>query len=121
MVSDLIGVRYKTRGRNKEEGFDCYGLAIEVLRREGIELKDVWYSDIKEEGLFNKVYNLQDSIKLEKPKKNCIIVFKEKGVPLHIGVYLGKGEFIHAVVGVGVVISPLRAWENRICGVFQVQ
>ena len=46
MYEDLLGVRFKVHGRNKKEGFDCYGLAIEVLRRNGIILKDVFYDNL---------------------------------------------------------------------------
>ena len=46
MYEDLLGTKFKVHGRSKEEGFDCYGLAIEVLRRNGIELKDAFYKDL---------------------------------------------------------------------------
>lgn len=46
---DLIGVPYKVHGRSIEDGLDCYGLAIEVLRRNGIRLDDVIYSDNDED------------------------------------------------------------------------
>ena len=40
-VSDLIGVPFVEFGRDKENGLDCYGLAIEVEKRLGKDLKDV--------------------------------------------------------------------------------
>ena len=48
-IDDLIGVRFKNHGRSVEEGFDCYGLAIEVSKRLGHNLRDLWYERADEE------------------------------------------------------------------------
>ena len=48
-VSDLVGVPFKVHGRSKEEGFDCYGLAMGVERRAGKNLPDAFYSEVKAE------------------------------------------------------------------------
>ncbi len=120
MYRDLIGCKFKTHGRTKEEGFDCYGLAIEVLRRNNIELIDVFYSDLSEseivaQELFNKLHYQ----KLEKPEKLCIIMFKVKGRPTHVGIYLGDGQFIHATES-GVMVDYLYKWKIRVLGYYKV-
>lgn len=120
MYRDLIGCKFKTHGRNKEEGFDCYGLAIEVLRRNGIELIDVFYSDLKEsENVAQELFNKLHYQKLEKAEKLCIIMFKVNGRPTHVGVYLGDGQFIHATES-GVMIDYLYKWKIRVLGYYKV-
>ena len=38
--NDLIGVPFKNRGRDIQDGFDCYGLVKEVYRRYGHEIPE---------------------------------------------------------------------------------
>ena len=42
--SDLIGVPFKNRGRDKNTGLDCYGLVMEVYKKIGIQLPE-YYAD----------------------------------------------------------------------------
>ena len=121
MYEDLLGCKYKEHGRTKEEGFDCYGLLIEIMRRNGIDFPDMFYLTKQEHGkvsdeLFNKIHYKQ----YEKPQKMCIIVFNIRDRPTHVGVYLGDGYFIHSIEKVGVVVEPLSRWANRVKGYYNV-
>jgi cell wall-associated NlpC family hydrolase len=122
-MRDLIGVKYKPHGRDLKDGLDCYGLAIVVLGREGINLPDVFYKDTNRE-TNNKIMRiLENGIsheKIDAPEKNCIIELTVCGIPSHIGVYIGNGEFIHCLKGYGVVIDKLYKWEGRIKGYYRV-
>ena len=104
---DLLGIRYELYGRSKR-GLDCKGLAIEVLRRSGIELKD-----IKGENDFI------DCTRIENYEENAIIemTFADAN---HIGVYIGEGLMIHARRDVGVIIEPVRRYSNNIRGIYKV-
>ena len=117
---DLLNVKFKTHGRSVEEGFDCYGLAIEVLKRNKIKLPDVFYSDIKEEQIFSVLFNGIPNIRIEKPIENCIILFESKSSVSHVGIYLGSGKFIHATENKGVIIEPLRNWIKKVKGYYKV-
>jgi cell wall-associated NlpC family hydrolase len=122
MIRDLVGVKYKPHGRSIEEGLDCYGLALIVLEREGIRLPDVFDYDIDKKDKSDVKEILKQGIpheKLDKPEKNCIIELTVCGMPSHIGVYLGDGEFIHATK-YGVAVEPLRRWEKRVKGYYRV-
>lgn len=120
-VRDLIGCKFKVHGRNKEEGFDCYGLAIEVLRRNGIILPDVFYDNLdNKENTYQEIINKAQYIKIEKPQEMCIILINEKNNPTHVGVYLGSGKFIHSTHVTGVIIEPLHAWLNKVEGFYKV-
>lgn len=118
-VKDLLGCKFTAHGRNKEEGFDCYGLAIEVLKRAGITLKDVFYDDIKT-AKKNEIEAQIVSKKIDKPEEMCIIVIRVNHEPRHIGVYLGEGLFIHATENFGVTIERLSKYTCRIEGYYKV-
>lgn len=116
---DLLGVKFKTHGRSKEEGFDCYGLAIEVLRRNGITLNDVFYEDTEESDILDNAFKGTVSTKIDNLQENCIILISVKSQPLHIAIYIGDGLMIHATHS-GVLIEPVRRWKNRIVGLYKV-
>ena len=118
---DLIGTRFKVHGRNKQEGFDCYGLAIEVLKRNGITLVDVFYDNLENrKELHDYLHESIPNEKIDNPVENCIIEIDVKGEPLHIGVYIGDGKFIHTTSRKNVVIEPLRVYKNKIKGYYKV-
>ena len=121
--ADLIGCKFKIHGRTKEEGLDCYGLAIEVLRRNGITLPDLWYDEetfsCRENLHFTLVENYVE--KVEKLEKNCIIEIKIQGLPKHIGVYIGNGKMIHTLESVGVCIVPVSKYKHCIMGYLKVK
>jgi cell wall-associated NlpC family hydrolase len=122
MTRDLVGVKYAPHGRTVEEGLDCYGVALLVLGREGIYLPDVFYAGTEREANRDIMRMLEQGIpheKLDKPEKNCIIELTVCGMPCHIGVYLGDGEFIHATK-YGVTVEPLRRWEKRVKGYYRI-
>lgn len=101
-IADLIGVRFRNHGRSKAEGFDCYGLAIEVSRRFGHTLKDLWYERSTEETFARNADSVirEMSAQVEATDRqeagSLIIFFGLDGRMCHIGVLLGKNIFIHA-------------------------
>ena len=107
--TDLLGVRYTPHGRSVQQGFDCYGLAIEVLRRDGISFPDLY-----------NVGGTLDFARIDKPKNGCIVNLHFGGKYSHIGVYIGDGLMIHTVKSAGVVIEPLSHYEKKIEGFYDV-
>lgn len=91
-INDLLGVPYKDHGRDKN-GFDCYGLAIEVSKRFGYKLDDVLYSthDIALSDANKPTLNVTP---INKPQAGAILEMNYKN-ELHIGVCLNSREFIH--------------------------
>ena len=118
-VKDLIGVPYKIHGRSKEEGFDCFGIDIEVYKRNGKYLPDVNYEHPEEyENVFLEEQGKVRYEKVDNAVELCIIVFRVRGEPRHTGVYLGNGLFIHSTKDKGVIVEPLHRWENRVEGYY---
>ena len=119
-VRDLVGCPYKVHGRSKEEGFDCYGIDIEVLKRGGIYIPDIDYEHLEEyESVFLEMLKRVEYRKVNKPKKLTVIVFKVRGEPTHTGIYLGEGLFIHSTKNVGVIVEPLHRWKKRVEGYYE--
>jgi len=119
--TDLLGCKFKVHGRNKVEGFDCYGLAMEVLRREGIKLPDIPYNQIDHaESILEDIWSTCNFEKVDRPTKNCLIEIEYRNLPMHVAVYIGNGKMIHSVIGYGVRIEPIHLWEKRIKGYYKV-
>ena len=119
--TDLLGTKFTTHGRSKEEGFDCYGLAIEVLKRNNIYLPDVFYESFDEkESVREKIYAITEYAKIEKPEINCIIELEVMGEPCHVGVYIGSGLFIHTTKKTNVIIESLARYKHRVMGYYRV-
>ncbi|SEP79813.1 NlpC/P60 family protein [Treponema bryantii] len=117
-IKELVGCPYKIHGRTKE-GFDCYGIDIEVYKIHGMYLPDVDYDNPEQyESVFLEMIQKVKYEKLAYPQELCIIVIKIINEPTHTGVYLEHGLFIHATKE-GVKIEPLHRWENRIEGYYK--
>lgn len=105
LYKDLIGVKYKDNGRSKEEGFDCYGLAIEVLRRNGKVLEDRISKPSE--------CKITTGDKLDKPENLCLVLFRNrKDIYHHLAIYIGNGLIIHTD-SKQVCIEPLAKFNAK--------
>jgi probable lipoprotein NlpC len=121
-VKDLIGIPYKDHGRD-HSGMDCYGLVIEVLKRIGIMVPDVFDPDTSNETNGKIVKILEEgipNIKVDKPEMGDVVEILVYDQPSHVGVCLGDGTFIHALKRIGVAIEPLSRYRHRIRGYYRV-
>ena len=122
-IGKYVGCKYTPRGRAKEEGLDCYGLAICIYRDMGITLPDPVYADTEAKTNKRIMESLESAIpnvRLEKPEPGCVIEFTVLGEPSHIGIYIGGGDFIHASKAMGVVVDKLFRWRKRVKGFYRV-
>ena len=117
-INDLIGVRFSDHGRSKQEGYDCYGLAIEVSRRLGHELNDIWYEKSCHKTFSKNAAEVIESnaSKVEETNElalgNLIIFSDENGNMIHIGVMLDNELFIHSDAG-GVRVMKLEDYYRK--------
>ena len=117
-VDDLIGVRFRNHGRSTADGYDCYGLAIEVSRRLGHTLDDLWYREsspatftAEADGIIRQMSGRVKETSAQE-LGNLILFSDESGNMVHIGVMLEEGLFIHADVG-GVRITELEGYYRK--------
>jgi len=121
MYNDLIGIKFKLHGRTKEEGFDCWGLLMEVLKRNGITVPDFYYNSLLHcEEVGTEIKQTVLATKLDKPDINSILEINVRGQPQHVAVYIGNGNIIHTMISTGVLIEPIRRYEKRIRGIYKV-
>ena len=127
-VRDLIGVPYKVHGRSIEEGFDCYGLMIEIFARAGIKIPDAFYEEttITENMknyhiLRNLVEEGMSLVPVEVPQKMSIVCIAMTGKEVsHVGVYIGEGMIIHSLQGYGVCVEPLAKYQYKVKGYYVI-
>ena len=119
-IRDLLGSPYKVHGRNKEEGFDCYGLVMEIYKRKGEKLPDFFYDDVKPDDT-KEVYNyaLPYVEKVDKPVDMCLCCFAIPNESKHIGIYIGEGKMIHAVKNIGVAVTDVKRYSHFFEGYYR--
>lgn len=105
----VLGVRYKLGGETPLEGFDCSGLTQFVYQQaQGIRLPRT----AAEQSQASR------TISFEQMRPGDLIFFRTSGSKVnHVGIYIGRGEFIHAASGGGKVsIDTLSRpyWQQRL-------
>jgi len=122
IVKDLVGIPYKPHGRDSS-GMDCYGVVMELMRRQGKNIPDFFYSDTKNATNISTLQSIEAYIpntKLDKPEEGAVVELLVFGQPSHVGVCLGDGTFIHAMEKIGVIIEPLYRYRSKIKGYYRV-
>lgn len=104
-----LGVRYKLGGNTPGEGFDCSGLTRHVYQNaQGITLPRT----AAEQSQASR------TVSFEEMRPGDLIFFRTSGSTVnHVGIYTGRGEFIHAASGGGKVsIDSLSKayWQQRL-------
>jgi len=121
LLNNLIGKPWVKNG-DGSNGFDCFTLAQEVLKRKGIILpSNIFIADLVLRDLkFNK--DLDDHfIKLPGAVDFCIVVFSLRAPYItHMGVVIERNKFIHVLEKRHVCIERLNHyyWQKRIKGYY---
>ena len=94
-INDLLGKPYKKNERGPQY-YDCYGLLIEVAKRLGHNVPDMFKIDE------SNPYDIEYTMLTEGVKKtdnpqfgDVVIFFDKKGRIFHCGVVLKNGEMVH--------------------------
>ncbi|WP_338016866.1 C40 family peptidase [Noviherbaspirillum saxi] len=104
----LLKTGYRFGGKNPEAGLDCSGMVTYVYREAaGMPLTGNAASFIRE----------GREVAVDQLRAGDLVFFNTLGRPFsHVGIYLGKGEFIHAPNSRGRVrVDKLtnRYWSER--------
>ena len=125
---DLIGIPFINGGRDRNKGFDCYGLVMKVYRRCGIALPE-YTADWDDEEKINSIVQREAGttawhrVKAPLPVP-CLVALRmgtPPGIVNHTGVYIGHGKFIHTRAKIGVCVSRIDspAWRGVIDGFYE--
>ena len=112
-LSDLIGKPYKSHGRGPD-AYDCYGLDMEVAKRLGHKVPDL-FKELKKGDPRDSEYVAASEglIKTDTPKFGDIVVFlNRRGRIYHCGIVLNQGDFIHCDED-GVNIKKLYLYPKK--------
>ncbi|ERT62389.1 C40 family peptidase [Megasphaera vaginalis (ex Srinivasan et al. 2021)] len=118
---DLVGIPYVSGGRDVRTGLDCWGLAVEIYRRQGLQLPP-YPLDATSAAVTMAAFKSglpQNWYRLGTPTPGCLVLIRFIGNPYgsHCGIYLGYGEFIHAY-DTAVQIDKIRRWGPRVIGYY---
>lgn len=123
MFSDLLGKTFCYGGRGPEE-YDCYGLAVEVRRRVGLDSPShPSYTTLQEkhEAITEGVRSWR---KLDTPELYSLVVFSIKPPYVtHVGIVLEYNKFIHISPKQSVTIERFDKdpWKLKVRGFYQWQ
>jgi cell wall-associated NlpC family hydrolase len=105
----ILGVKYKVGG-NSPQGFDCSGLVWWVYKQNGVNLERIAAKQFKQ-GRVVKKNELQIA---------DLVFFRTSGSRVsHVGIYTGKGFFIHAPgrrKKVEEISFNNKYWQDRYAG-----
>lgn len=106
---DLLNVPYKAHGRG-DGGYDCYGLVVEMCRRAGTPLRDLYGGivDLPADGVNDYISGGLNVREIPAPRAGAIAYGIYKG-NVHVGYIVERGKVLHATIDRGVKISPLAA------------
>lgn len=99
-ASGYIGWKYKYGGKSPETGFDCSGFVYYIYEQFGYRLERVANDQAKQGA----------EIEHDALLPGDLLAFYTSGKYVgHVGIYMGKGYYIHAMGSAyGVVLTPLE-------------
>jgi hypothetical protein len=106
-VSKLDGVPYLWGGTSTNWGMDCSAFAQYVMREVGIKIPRT----TKEQA------DVGQLVKTKHVKPGDLIFFdasKQRSGIDHVGIYLGRGYFVHSASPVGVKMDHLRTYDHKV-------
>lgn len=126
--TDLLGVKFAYGGRGPDE-YDCYGLLIELHRRQGVEIPD--YNSPSDQQLIHDLMDREKSrwvshefkgqtgIDRSAFKPGRVLLFRVGRHVSHVGLIIDPRYFLHIWEGSGQVVRErISSWHHRIMGVY---
>lgn len=98
---------------------DCYGLVMEMYKRQGVSLPERQFSE--QHDVVGALMSMQMDVWEKCPRQaGCVLLFRIMGAACHIGFMVNPFEFIHTWESTGgVVIEKIDVWEQRIVGAYR--
>jgi cell wall-associated NlpC family hydrolase len=124
-VSKFSKIPFSEKGRNFS-GCNCHGL-VQVIYSVNLNVQLPAYHDEYDtledrEELSRLVEQGKvDWREVESPEPYDLILFRLRSMPTHLGVYIGKGKFIHCMRDSGTSVEKLNSivWKERVVGYYR--
>lgn len=123
-----IGLPFLNKGRDKEEGLDCWGL-LRLVHRDMLGVTHPSYEEDYQESTANTevasaFYSGMEGPWEEvssAPKELDVVILTLSGKPFHCGVVTVPGYMLHILKGCGAVVESYtnRHWLRRIDGIYR--
>lgn len=116
---DLVGVPYAHAGRGPDS-YDCYGLLIEIYRRQGITLKDYRCPKEQQQMAANMMLGVSNDWETVPRQIGSSAWIRIGRFPSHCAYVISDLFMIHSwEQSCGVMIERIRDWEPRILGYYK--
>lgn len=121
-LNDLIGKKFNEDGYGPDE-FSCYGLAVEVFKRYGLEIPKTNISvcackEVSEAEIDRHIHLYWQEVR--QPCLPCVVLIaSQPGFAQHIGIHIGNRQMIHVSKNRNVCVDKIKNWEHRIVGYYQ--
>lgn len=118
---DLIGRSFRFGGRGPDE-YDCWGLARECLRRQGLNPPDYPSTELGAENAETLSGAVPRWIELQEPEIGCVVAFRMSlGMASHVGIVVAPGRFLHVLEHTRACVERLSSplWKRRIAGFYR--
>ena len=100
LAMQMIGVPYRYGGADPKEGFDCSGLVYYTYTMNGYAVPRT----------AQDLFKAARKISLDDAIQGDLVFFQDQAKLSHVGIYLGRGMFVHAPSsGDSVSVSSLEA------------
>ncbi len=122
-LNDLIGKPFDPDGYGPDN-YSCYGLAVEVFKRFGIEIPRTNISvcackEASQKEIETNLINLWEPVVILEIPTGLVIKSADHDFANHLGIYIGNRRFIHITINRNVVIDRMSDWENKIIGYYK--
>ena len=126
-LKEYIGISFKSCGRD-HDGLDCWGLLC-LIYKERLDITLASYTDEYVNACFystiSKVVNAHipewESIKKGTEQPFDVIIFRLRGLPIHIGMVVKSGQMIHVLPKLNTCLERYDTllWDKRIRGFYR--
>ena len=123
---EYVGVPYVIHGRDLS-GWDCWG-CVSVLRDRLFGKPTPSWVDAYNAVDFQQPDKIADIIseRMEgwrpvEERPGAVLLFRTLGAACHVGLYLERGQFIHALHKCDTVIVPLDSWKGRLVAAYDTE
>jgi cell wall-associated NlpC family hydrolase len=117
-VSKYIGIKYSD--------YNCWELVALFYSQELNTILPKYYEQRSEDRdkLSGIIYDKKSDyieVSFDNLREYDLLLFYVKGVASHIGVYLGRGKFLHTREDVDTVVESLDKWKTKLAGIYRYE